>query len=197
MSPFESVSARLGQALGRLDRHVQVAVLSCASRVLRPRYLEWSRDSGVDDQSELLSEALDAATQYATLRAGSPSQPLLAAVGRVIPAEPTDVPGFTAAQDCWICVDSALRVALGQFEAKDAAWYMLEPMFQATSERLFGVADVGSQAQDDAESEALGDRVLAEAIFALEVTIDDLGQERELADVDLGRITAALEVLSP
>lgn len=52
-----------------------------------------------------------------------------------------------SAQDCWICVDSALRLALGQLKAEDGAWFLLEPAFHRVMERWSGVYDVGSMAR--------------------------------------------------
>lgn len=52
------------------------------------------------------------------------------------------------AHNALICADIALRIAHGGFNARDGVWYALEPQFQATSERLFGFTDVGSERED-------------------------------------------------
>lgn len=117
MSPFESVSQRLAHVVTELSPRAQVALLACASKVLMPQYVEWCVRSGARNQSELLCGALDTATRFATGTIGAPSQSLLDAVEATTPSEPTDIPGFTAAQDCWISADSAIRVSMGEFLA--------------------------------------------------------------------------------
>jgi hypothetical protein len=196
MSPFEAVSYRLGQALRDLSRRAQVAVLLCASKVLMPEYLDWIVRSGTDDQSDLLREALEVVTRFAVGTAVPHREGLMDSVEEATPGDSSDVSGFTAAQDCWICADSALRVSVGAFAVEDAAWYLLEPIFQSTSERLFGVSDVGSQTQAAAEVEALEDPALASAIHGIEEAIALL-MGRPSPDVgDLARITEALRPLN-
>ena len=76
-------------------------------------------------------------------------------------------------------------------------WYLLEPMFQETSERLFGAYDVGSQDEDSAEETALAAPALSAAVAALESAIGDLSERAPLRDDDLERITATLQPISP
>jgi hypothetical protein len=197
VSPFEAVSQRLGLAVSDLSLQAQVALLACGSIALMPQYLDWCARSGARDQSELLRGALDAASQFVTGDIAVPPESLLGAMEAATPSGPTDVPGFTAAQDCWICADSAIRVSIGQFTVKDAVWYLLEPLFQATSERLFGVADVGSQSQESAEAVALTDPALVAAVDALESVKRDLASRASLRKSDVERTTATLRLISP
>jgi hypothetical protein len=197
MSPFEAVSQRLGVAVTELSTQAQVALLACASRALMPQYVDWCARSGARDRSGLLRRALDTAMHFATGSIAEPSGSLLKDLEAATPSGPTDIPGFTAAQDCWISADSAIRVSIGQFCATDAIWYLLEPMFQATSERLFGFADVGSRNQDSAEAAALADPALAAAVDALESAKRDLANLVSLGESDLERTTATLRPISP
>jgi hypothetical protein len=87
-----------------------------------------------------------------------------------VPSDPGDVP--TTAQDCWVCLDTAVRGAYGEFDPADSTWYLLEPMFQAVSERLFGFADVGTADAEVAESAALAEPELASAVDAVERSIE-------------------------
>lgn len=197
MSPFEAIAHRLGIALQSLSKRAQVAVLLCSARAFMPQYLEWSAWGGDDDQSGLLGEALDVAAAFAVGVGGPSAEGLLTLVEAAIPVDTSDVPGFTTAQDCWICADLALRVSLGAFAVEDAAWYILEPIFQSTSERLFGVSDVGSQAQGHAEAEVLSDPVVLSAVGAVEGVIELL-TSRPSPDVgDLDHITDVLRSLNP
>ncbi|MBT2500167.1 hypothetical protein J7E25_13825 [Agromyces sp. ISL-38] len=120
----------------------------------------------------------------------------LEAVEAETPSEPTDAEMFTAAQDCWICVDTALRSALGEFDPSDSAWYLLEPMFQAVSARLFGLSDVGSERQADAERAALDDAELAAAVEAVEAAITML-EDRAVDRTRLELLTTILEPVAP
>lgn len=110
-----------------------------------------------------------------------------------VPSEPSDRAWFTAAQNCWICADSALRVALREFDAADASWYLLEPVSQSVSESLFGLSDVGSLAQDKDEAVALADPGLVDAIAALNEAIDVL----EAGPLSPHTLDHAKDVLAP
>lgn len=84
------------------------------------------------------------------------------------PSTSTDQVEFTAAQDCWICLDATLRASLGAYEASESTWYMLEPLFQAASQRLFGLTDVGSLRQDEAEPRILADESVSAGVSGLD-----------------------------
>ena len=120
---------------------------------------------------------------------------LLDALERTQPELPTDAEGFTAAQDAWICGDVALRVARGKFEASDGMWYVLEPAFHATSERLFGVYDVGSEREDEDEATALRDPVLAAALTGVEIALDHLQGVAEPTEQDADHVREGLAKL--
>lgn len=102
----------------------------------------------------------------------------------------------TPAQDAWICADVALRVARGEFEARDGIWYVLESAFQATSERLFGDYDVGSERQQDDEATALRDPILSAAVTGVETALDHLQGVTEPTERDAGQVREALAKLT-
>lgn len=103
---------------------------------------------------------------------------------------------FTAAQDCWICLDTAVRGARGEFDPADSTWYLLEPLFQDVSERVFGLSDVGSANQEDAETVALDDPSVVAAMSALRGIIGDLASER-LSSSLLAILRARMAAISP
>jgi hypothetical protein len=196
VSPFELVIDGLASRIGALNLLAQVALLACAAEVLMPRYLDWCTTSEIALQDELLRRAIENAKAFATGGSGTPSKSLLKTLEAATPSEPSDRPWFTAAQDCWICADSAIRVAVKEMDAPDASWYLLESMFQEVSESLFGMSDVGSQDQEDGEAAALAHPRLADAIAALARTIDVL--EKDPVDPEmLERILILLTPIRP
>lgn len=196
MSPFELAVAKLASRVGTLDSDSQVALLACAAEALIPRYLDWCADAGVSRQDELLRGAVEHARGVALGTVKQPSRSLLMSVEAGIPSEPSDRAWFTAAQDCWMCADSALRVALHEYDASDASWYLLEPVFQSVSESLFGLTDVGSLTQNDREAEALADPRLAQAIAAINEAIDVL-QVGPLDSRNVDRVRTILAPIGP
>lgn len=119
---------------------MQGAFFIAAAWALDPEWRRWSSASGVP----LVDDVFDAGVRAATagvLHGAPVHRGVLAAVERSTPFESADVGGFTAAQDCWICLDTALRGALGEFDPADSAWYLLEPLFQRTSERSLGFSE--------------------------------------------------------
>jgi hypothetical protein len=99
------------------------------------------------------------------------------------------------AHDALICADIALRLTYGGFNAQDGVWYVLEPQFQATSERLFGFTDVGSEREDRDEAIALRDTTLARAVDAVEAVLAQLSAEP--TEQDALAACAALRPLRP
>ena len=98
-------------------------------------------------------------------------------------------------QDALICADISLRITYGDFKAQDGVWYMLEPQFQATSERLFGYTDVGSENEERDEAIALQDTTLARAVDAIELAVAQLSAEPTEQDVAV--LCATLRALRP
>lgn len=199
MSPFEEVNREISANAAGLTRRSQVLLLAAASRVLFPRYQEWHIEAGQPDSTlMLLVDSIAAAEHFATGVAGRPAiETLIADLEQDAPSEPTDVASFTAAQDCWILADSAIRTISGRFTASDATWYMLEPMFQTTCQRLFGVSDVGSSQQAAMEQEALEDPMLEAAVGALESSIYRLAAIATPNEDVLASCIVALDALRP
>ena len=103
--------------------------------------------------------------------------------------------GDVVAHDALICADIALRIADGTFDARDGVWYVLEPQFQATSQRLFGFTDVGSEREQRDEAIALRDTTLARAVHAVELAAAQLSAEP--TEQEVAMVCAALIALRP
>lgn len=199
MSPFEAASDEVAAQVRGLSVRSAVGLFWAGSVALTRDYVQWCSAVPADPEIERLAEAQVAAREIALGR-GPASAVLLAEVESRVPSGPSDVAGFTAAQDCWICVDSALRLALGRLEAEDGAWFLLEPAFHRVTERLSGVYDTGSADQEDTEREALDDPVLAGARQGLDRAVRLLARHPEpdedvLAEclVSVSAIAAAAE----
>lgn len=194
MSPFEDVAAQIGDRLGPLSRRAQVLVFVCTADVLRPSFIAWLANEDEDaGRADILERALRAARLFSmtgTEPAGLAD--LIHDMERLAP----ETDGFTAAQDAWIAGDIALRVAGGTFEPRDGVWFALEPQFQATSERLFGVSDVGSELEESGERTALNDPALTAAVAGLERALEYLAGVPEPTDRDGRVVFEALEPLA-
>jgi hypothetical protein len=116
------------------------------------------------DQASVVSDALAAAQDFAlTGRRRDDTSQLLGSLDEwQARLDEADV----VIHDGLICADIALRIASTEFEfdAADGVWYVLEPQFQATSQRLFGFTDVGSEREEHDEAVALTDRGLAHVL---------------------------------
>jgi hypothetical protein len=149
----------------------------------------------IDDHTEFLEHAVEQARMFAAdgLR---PDADLLPQIETATPADPSDLPAFTVAQDCWICLATAVRSCLEAYDPAESSWYLVEPIFQSTSESLFGYTDVGSAHQQEAESDTLADPRLQLAIEGLNDGIDHASRGVPSAD-SLRRIADAIRPIEP
>jgi hypothetical protein len=196
LSPFAGVIDRLTTEIRVLPPRGQVAIFLTAAVVLAEDWQEWCRAAGRVPDDAVFARAITVATDFACGRPVSASSELASAIESAVPDEPSDVPGFTAAQDCWICLDTAVQGATHGDDAASSTWYLLEPLFGSVSMRLFGVSDVGSEAQEAAESTALDDAVLSQGIAAVEACISRLAAN-PVDESQLVRLRSTLSVLRP
>lgn len=191
MSPFEGLVDDLTARIRHLPASSQVALFLSAGLALSESWTAWATASNLAPDHRLLDRVREAVESH--LADGSDALPagLLAEIEAATPSEPTEIPGFTAAQDCWICIDTSVRAGLGEFDAANSTWYLLEPAFQSVSEQLFGLADVGSDRQETDEQAALSQPQMRSAVEAVERAID------ALADLGPGQTSTSdlIEVL--
>jgi hypothetical protein len=156
MTSYDVLLDRVGARINQLPRRSIAALFLACSIGLLPALDAWTRRRA-SGRSEVFDRAARAARDHAV--AAVPivdGFSLLDAVGAA--AKETT----TAAQDCWICLDAAIRAVVDeQFKAGPCIEYALEPKSQAVSERLFGVVQVGS---GPGEAEAY-DTLLADPEF--------------------------------
>jgi|GEM_PF-4900344 len=193
MGPFERVVAELTPRIRELPMEAQAALFLGASRALAESWREWSAAAGLDPATVVYDRGVAAASAFAS--GGEPVSPdLKAEVEASMPSEPTPFAGFTAALNCWICLDVALGASTGNRDPADYTWYLLESMFHGVSERLFGYTDVGSIEQEECDSVSLADPALIAAIAAIDqgiaiVAPPSVGEPRV---AELQRVMAAI-----
>ena len=169
------------------------------SEVLRP-WLVRSESGGVlnPGSEALLDQALSVARKFAIDGERDPeTRALLRALESEGPAEDSDSDGLTAGTDAWVSADIALRIALGECDSSAGMWYVLEPQHVATTDRLFGCSDVGSDREERDEAKALADPELATAVEAVETVLRDLAGTPEPTVGDLRKTTDRLRPLCP
>lgn len=195
MSPFEQLVARISSRVGQLPLEAQVALFVCSAEALAESWVKWAEVANVTVERALFDEAVRAARAFSLDGEGVDPE-LLYAVERETPATHFDTPGFTVAQDCWVCLDTALRASLGTFHAPDSTWYLLEPLFQSASVRILGVSDVGSLGQLEGERDVLTDPALGSGVSSIEVVVDLLSSSSLTAAV-LAEARTILAAIQP
>jgi hypothetical protein len=146
--------------IDRLSKRSIAALYWACSSALVPVYRKWAAGTGAQAEPILIA-ALTAGYQFVVSgREPADKRELLQALE--VSAPPGDLLYTadksleTAAQDCWICGDIAIRVLVDDgYSAGGAIEYSLEPVLQHASERLFGVLQVGSGPDEYREIEAV------------------------------------------
>ena len=104
----------------------------------------------------------------------------------------------TAAQDCWICVDTSVRIAIDEeYPPSDSLWYVLEPMMQDTSNRIFGVTDVGSDKEEELASAILADARMNAAVASCREAIRVLSATEKPTSEITDHIVKLLKAVAP
>lgn len=200
MTSYDAVLKRVGSQVDQLPIRGKAALFLACTIALRPEYEEWARHRGAG-RIDLFEQAAAAVREYVT--AATPiagGEALLGSLEEEVP--PGDSPdefSSTNAQDCWICLDTAVRVTLDlDFEAGPCIEYALEPQFQAVSEHLFGVSQVGSGPEEEEAIETLLDTAeFRAALEFAEWAVAFLAEVDTLSDHDLDSLIDRAVVLQP
>jgi hypothetical protein len=183
VSPFEEAAAELRAEISALPHRDRCLLFLSASRALSNGHDRWADAAGRPDRIVERS-ALTAEAEKFILRGEVPEPGLLLdRIALNVPGEPTDVPEFTSGQDCWICLDTSVRGMVGGYSPADAGWYLVEPIFQAVSQRLYGLTDVGSALQGTAEARILQDPLVVAALDAVRNAVGQLSDEGDLQEL--------------
>jgi hypothetical protein len=200
MTSYDAVLKRIGSEIDRLPACGKAALFLACAISLRREYEDWVNHRGAG-RIDLFERATAAVREYVT--AATPiagGATLLSSLEEEVP--PGDTPdefSSTNAQDCWICLDAAVRVIFDtNFEAGPCIEYALEPQSQAVSEHLFGVSQVGSGPEEDAAMETLlGTADFRAALNFVEWAVVFLAEVDALSNDDFDNLINRAMVLQP
>jgi hypothetical protein len=198
MTQLDTQLSELASRIDSLSRRSLAGLFWACAGALLPEFRAWAAHRG-ERTEPILTEALSAAYAFA-VRVTTPPQALLAALEASTPEgdSPDEVPS-TAAQDCWICADIGIRVPLDpSYDAGPAIEYALEPVLVAVTEELFGVSQLGTSDEEEAQVAALlrHPKVAAAVEFCRWAT-DFLQDQPEPNEADLALVSSRAVVLAP
>jgi len=179
VSTYDDLLAELGGRVDVLARRSAALIFLACGEALLPELRAWATRRE-EDPDPLLAAAAAGAESYA-LRGLVPAtgMRLLSRLEAATP--PGDQPDATTAataQDCWICFDVAVRIAVDRaYHPGTAVEYSLEPVVAAATLRHHGVTQLASGPDEaDRLGVVLADERVAAAIgfwrWALERLVD-------------------------
>jgi hypothetical protein len=166
VSSYDVLLAELARRHGALAPRPAAGIFASCAGALRGELLAWL-DISDDPDVRLLDVAVAAAYGYAS-GDDPPGLPgLLASLeARTPPGEASNGVSPQFALDCWICADSAIRIAVDPaFEWGPVIEYALEPVVTVTTEDLHGVSQLGSEPEEERKlQDILDDARVREAV---------------------------------
>jgi hypothetical protein len=148
MTSLDRVLAELSTEIDALPKRAAVALFGACAGGLRPGFEVWANAHNQESRG-LLEWALAAAFSFVQDGRSADMKNLLLGFEESTPDE-------TIAQDCWICADTAIRLAIQpEFHAGPVIEYALEPVLQAATQSLFGVSQVGSGPREEEQVAAV------------------------------------------
>ncbi len=200
MTSYDLIIKDLGQDISLLSRRAQTALYWASGSALLPEYRRWAAEVGRSNEG-VIAEALHGASEFAV----SGSRPL-ADLGlrdsllKFAPGdESTDRVSPIPAQDCWICADISFRLASDGFnKVAEGIWYILEPMFQATSLSLHGLMTVdGLPDEEMLTRQILADKAMRAAADFCSQSLAELKRNPGPSPADLAKLLEGAEVIRP
>jgi hypothetical protein len=194
MTSYDAVLDRVGARIDRLPRRCVAALFLACSMGLRPELEAWMTRQGIG-RSDVFDRAARAVRDYAVGAVPVAATLLDAVWAEVPPGEETT----TAEEDCWICLDVAVRVAVDEaFVPGPCIEYALEPKSEVISERLFGVTQVGSgPGEEEAMRTLLADTEFRVAVGFVEWAVGMLEQIEIPSTGDVEVLVARADAIQP
>ncbi|WP_460708002.1 hypothetical protein [Myceligenerans halotolerans] len=196
MSALGDVVDRLAQDVRALPKRGQVALFLTAAAVLADSRRDWLQTQHRVSEDAVFEDALAKAADFASGRLDSVPPRVISAIETAVMSELSEDGASTTVQDCWICLDTALRGPTEGYDMASATWYMFEPLFRSVSTRIFGVADVGSEAEEMAEPAMLEDSALRQGVSAVELCIGQISTSL-IDDLLLSQLRSTMSAIRP
>ena len=204
MSSLEDILGDLSRGVGALSDRATSALFAAAAAALQPAFVEWA---SLDDKGgkhnvriPLLEQAIEIGFELA--RSGATEADLVDILQRlewITPGRVRSAASSTAAQDCLICADVALRVHVEpDFARGPVIEYALEPILLSATERVATVPTPDDGSDPPARADALleDSRVLA-AVEFMWFAIMRLRSKPDPAAATIDEIRKRAKVLMP
>lgn len=200
MTPYDAALDDLADRIRKLSTRALVGLFWACATALLPEAEAWAQHWGAQ-VNPALQQGLAAAYQLAASGAQphDPAQLLDALENSTPHGHSPDYYSPASAQDCWICADVCMRVLVDPgYDAGPAIEYALESAVSRATQELFGVSQVGSGDQEEAQITAvMGHARVAEAIGFCRWAADFLGQRLSPTGDDLSLVGSNAAALTP
>jgi hypothetical protein len=200
MTAYDTALNDLAARIRRLSARALAGLFWACSTALLPEAVAWAEHWG-QQPGPALAEGLAAAYQFAAAGARPPGpRQLLRRLEASAPfGESPDYYSPGNAQDCWICAAVSIRVLADPgYDPGRAIQYALEPVMAMATQELFGVSQVGSGDQEEAQVIAIMSHPLAAgAIRFCQQASDFLRKRPSPAEDDLAELARTATALTP
>jgi hypothetical protein len=200
VTAFDDWLDGIGARIDELPTRSTVALFAACASGLLPELGRWAAHRGHDTEP-LAESALATARAYALTGDPPPdTQALLASIEEATPpGDSPDEVSSTAAQDCWICVGTSIRVIADPgFKAGMSIEYALEPILQQATERLYDVTQLGSGPDEDTQTDTiLREPDVSRALDFCSWAVAFLAERTTPSEADLSELTNHATALTP
>lgn len=200
MTAYDAALDDLAERIRKLSARALAGLFWACSTALLPEAMAWAEHRG-EQPDPALARGLAAARQFAAAGAppDDPRQLLHRLEASTPSGEASDYYSPGNAQDCWICADVCIRVLTDPgYDPGPAIEYALEPVVAMATQELFGVSQVGSGDQEEAQVIAIMRHPrTVEAITFCQWAIGFLEERPSPAEADLAAVASSAVALRP
>jgi uncharacterized protein YjaG (DUF416 family) len=195
---LDQVIDELSSELRKLDPRQQTAFFAACGEGLLPLYAQFSKTFNWGDEI-LLRLALDAAWRYVEQGSKLDADDLLARIESVTPhTDDFETPASIYAQDAVVCIDSAIRTALGEAVSPECVEFALEPVKVSLCLRQRGLVAIGDSAEDlQWLSRAVNEPEFARAVAFCRGALAQIAAARKVESKDLAQLCSGASALRP
>lgn len=200
MTAYDTALDDLADRIRKLSTRALAGLFWACSTALLPEAVAWAKHWG-EQPGPALEQGLATAYQFAATGVPPPDpRQLLQRLEASTPfGESPDYYDPGSAQDCWICADVCIRVLADPgYDAGPAIEYALEPVMAMATQELFGVSQIGSGDQEEAQIIAImGHPRVAKAIRFSGWATDFLYKRPSPTEEDLATVARTAAALTP